>query len=48
MDEGWAKSTRDPYTPNPKVELARVDSLWQRKKCRDCALVDMVDGRKQF
>ena len=20
MDEGWAKSTRDPYTPNPKVE----------------------------
>lgn len=28
--------------------LARVDSLWQRKKCRDCALVDMVDGRKQF
>ena len=21
MDEGWAKSTRDPYTPNPKVNL---------------------------
>ena len=21
MDEGWAKSTRDPYTPNPKVDL---------------------------
>ena len=21
MDEGWAKSTRDPYTPNQKVEL---------------------------
>ena len=20
-DEGWAKSTRDPYTPNPKVDL---------------------------
>ena len=21
IDEGWAKSTRDPYTPNPKVDL---------------------------
>lgn len=21
MDEGWTKSTRDPYTPNPKVDL---------------------------
>ncbi len=21
MDEGWAKSTLDPYTPNPKVDL---------------------------
>lgn len=21
MDEGWAKTTRDPYTPNPKVDL---------------------------
>ncbi|MDU1890103.1 MAG: glycoside hydrolase family 97 protein [Dysgonomonas sp.] len=21
MDEGWAKSTRDPYTPNPKVDI---------------------------
>lgn len=21
MDEGWAESTRDPYTPNPKVDL---------------------------
>lgn len=21
MDEGWAKSTRDPYTPNPRVDL---------------------------
>ena len=21
MDEGWAKSTRDPYTPNPKVNV---------------------------
>ena len=21
MDEGWAKSTRDPYAPNPKVDL---------------------------
>ena len=21
MDEGWAKSTRDPYTPNPNIDL---------------------------
>jgi len=21
MDEGWAKTTRDPYTPNPKVDV---------------------------
>ncbi len=21
MDEGWAESTRDPYTPNPKVDV---------------------------
>ncbi len=21
MDEGWAKSTKDPYTPNPDVDL---------------------------
>lgn len=21
MDEGWAKSTRDPYTPNPEVDV---------------------------
>ena len=21
MDEGWAKDTRDPYTPNPKVDV---------------------------
>ena len=24
MDEGWAKSTRDPYTPNPKVDLLEL------------------------
>lgn len=24
MDEGWAKSTRDPYTPNPKVDLKEL------------------------
>lgn len=24
MDEGWAKSTRDPYTPNPKVDLHKL------------------------
>lgn len=24
MDEGWAKSTRDPYTPNPNVNLPEL------------------------
>lgn len=24
MDEGWAKSTRDPYTPNPNVDLHEI------------------------
>ena len=24
MDEGWAKSTRDPYTPNPTITLAEL------------------------
>lgn len=24
MDEGWAKSTRDPYTPNPRVNLEEL------------------------
>ena len=24
MDEGWAKTTRDPYTPNPTINLAEL------------------------
>ena len=24
MDEGWVKSTRDPYTPNPTINLAEL------------------------
>lgn len=24
MDEGWAKSTRDPYTPNPTINLTEL------------------------
>ena len=24
MDEGWAKSTRDPYTPNPTINLSEL------------------------
>lgn len=24
MDEGWAMSTRDPYTPNPKVDVHEI------------------------
>ena len=24
MDEGWAKSTRDPFTPNPTINLQEL------------------------
>lgn len=24
MDEGWAKSTRDPFTPNPTIDLQEL------------------------
>jgi alpha-glucosidase len=31
MDEGWAKSTRDPYTPNPNVDLHKLISYGKEK-----------------
>lgn len=31
MDEGWAKSTRDPYTPNPKVDVHELISYGKEK-----------------
>ena len=31
MDEGWAKSTRDPYTPNPSVDLHELIRYGQEK-----------------
>lgn len=31
MDEGWAKSTRDPYTPNPDVDLHELIRYGQEK-----------------
>lgn len=31
MDEGWAKSTRDPYTPNPDVDLHELISYGKQK-----------------
>ncbi|MDB5158154.1 MAG: alpha-glucosidase [Mucilaginibacter sp.] len=31
MDEGWAKSTTDPYTPNPKVDLKELIRYGQQK-----------------
>ena len=36
MDEGWAKSTRDPYTPNPPIDLAE---LIQYGKARNVKIV---------
>lgn len=31
MDEGWAKSTTDPYTPNPKVDLQELIRYGKQK-----------------
>lgn len=36
MDEGWAKSTRDPYTPNPTINLPE---LIQYAKAKDVKIV---------
>ncbi len=32
MDEGWAKSTTDPYTPNPKVDVHELIRYGKEKK----------------
>ncbi|MCG2613478.1 glycoside hydrolase family 97 protein [Terrimonas sp. NA20] len=32
MDEGWAKSTTDPYTPNPKVDVKELIRYGKTKK----------------
>jgi alpha-glucosidase len=31
MDEGWAKSTRDPYTPNPNIDLFELIKYGQAR-----------------
>ena len=31
MDEGWAKSTRDPYTPNAKVDVHELIRYAEKK-----------------
>lgn len=31
MDEGWAKSTTDPYTPNPEIDLFELISYGKQK-----------------
>lgn len=31
MDEGWAKSTRDPYTPNPAVDVHEIIRYGKQK-----------------
>lgn len=31
MDEGWAMSTRDPYTPNPKVDVHQLIKYGKEK-----------------
>jgi len=34
MDEGWAKSTRDPYTPNPDVDLHELIRYGKEKNVK--------------
>src|SRR5690606_17475863 len=31
LDEGWAKSTRDPFTPNPDLDLKELISYAKQK-----------------
>lgn len=34
MDEGWAKSTRDPFTPNPTIDLFELIKYGQSKNVK--------------
>lgn len=34
MDEGWAKSTRDPYTPNPTIDLFELIEYGKTKNVK--------------
>lgn len=34
MDEGWAKSTRDPYTPNPTIDLKELVRYGKERNVR--------------
>ena len=34
MDEGWAKSTRDPYTPNPTIDLFELIKYGKAKNVK--------------
>ena len=34
MDEGWAKSTRDPYTPNPTIDLFELIKYGKSKNVK--------------
>lgn len=34
MDEGWAKSTRDPYTPNPAIDLFELIKYGKSKNVK--------------
>ncbi|MEY8685053.1 glycoside hydrolase family 97 protein [Bacteroides sp. AN502(2024)] len=34
MDEGWAKSTRDPFTPNPTIDLKKLIQYGQERNVK--------------
>lgn len=34
MDEGWAKSTRDPFTPNPTIDLQELIKYGQERNVK--------------
>ncbi len=48
MDEGWAMSTRDPYTPQSRGKRPRNRKVRKRERRRCIPMADMADCGKQL
>lgn len=48
MDEGWAKSTRDPYTPNPDVDLHELVRYGKEKNVGIVLWLTWLSVEKNF
>lgn len=46
MDEGWAMNTRNPYKPNPSVDIHELIRYGKEKKRRHCVMAHLAYGRK--